>query len=134
MKSIRGCFSLVLLLSTVLVVGLTVGAGCASLKDAVSTAAPLVDPLLRAIGFCKDHKSDVQQAVALVEKGDRLGAALQVALLVEELRGAGVEIPSYVDSDLVRTMAAVEGLQRGLRALSCRDPETGKPVEGCAPK
>lgn len=102
-------------------------------QQVVAAVAPVADPLLRAIGFCQTHpevKDDVAKAVELYKSGDRLGATMRVALIVEELRAGGVPIPSNVDVDVVRTMAAVESIQQGLRALSCRNPD-GSPKEGC---
>ena len=77
-----GCFSLVL----VFLVGFFFNSatwGCSAAREIVKDVAPIADPLLRAIGFCRSHpaaRDDALEAIQLAEKGDRLGAALRVAL------------------------------------------------------
>lgn len=105
-----------------------------SVRAVTAVVAPVVDPLLRVIGFCRDNKAPpdrVAEIVSAYKSGDKLGAAMKAALLLEELRAAGIEVPRDVALDMVETVAAVEGLQRGLRALSCRDPNDGSPIPGC---
>ncbi len=114
--------------------GIAIHTGCAEAQKTISTIAPLVDPLLRIVGFCKEHgapKDRVTEVIEAYKSGDRIGAALKAGLLLEELRASGIEVPSDVGLDMIRTVAAIEGMQRGLRAISCLNPDTGQPVPGC---
>jgi hypothetical protein len=97
--------------------------GCSSVRDAVAVAQPYADPLLRALGFCKEHASSVarpdrvDRALAAYKDGDKVTALLLGAEIMRDLEEAGVEIPQNTSMDLVRTLAAIEGMQQGLRAL-----------------
>jgi hypothetical protein len=104
-------------------------AGCSGMPQVPAGVAAVVDPVLRVAGFCRDHApaERVDKIVDSYMNGDQVGAILDLALLLDDLREAGVPVPREVYADHVKAVAAVEGLQRGLRALDNRDAH-GNPI------
>jgi hypothetical protein len=113
--------------SSLLVLAFLAG-GCGGIPQVPAGVAAVVDPVLRVAGFCRDHApaEKVDKIVDAYMNGDQVGAILDLALLLDDLREAGVPVPREVYADHVRAVAAVEGLQRGLRALDNRDAQGRK--------
>lgn len=111
-----------------LVLGMLAG-GCGGVPVVPPDVAAVADPMLRLAGFCREH-APAERVDAIVDayvSGDKVGSLLQIAAVLEELRAAGVPVPRDRYADFVAQVAAVEGLQRGLRALDNRDAD-GRPL------
>lgn len=98
----------------------------AAARTVTAVAAPVVDPLLKVLGFCRDNGSDPDALLAALlaqRNGDLLTAAGIGAVLVLQLYQQGIEIPPDVLTSLAEAYQAIEGMQQGLRALDGRGPD-----------
>jgi hypothetical protein len=100
--------------------------------EILKTAADVGRVVGRVFSFLRDNGSPVERVERAAEQlkaGNTAAAFGETAVLLEQLRQAGVKIPDEVSRDFTAGMAAAYAIEQGMRGLHGRSHD-GSPKEG----